>query len=154
MSMVEKHLGAVHTKFKLNFYRQIFGHFAEREATLTAIETVCVEVIHALKSPTVNEFAEFLRISQANAAYKVGKLVEKGYVKKVQSEKDKREFHVEVTDKFLEYYNLSSSFLKTMAARIEQRFASDDLDKLNEILEVISDELMPEVALRKNEYRF
>ena len=104
--MAAEYLGEVHTKFKLNFYRQIFKRFETREATLTALETFCVEAIYALKNPTVNRFAEFLQISQANAAYKVGKLVEKGYIHKVQSQNDKREFHLAVTDKFMNYYNM------------------------------------------------
>lgn len=134
-------------KFKLNFYRQIFKQFEQKEAKLTALETFCVEVIYALNHPTVNQFAEFLKISQANAAYKVGKLVEKGYIRKIQSEQDKREFYLEITDKFMEYYNVSTAFVKTIGERIGKRFSGADLDKLGEVLTIISDELMPEVPL-------
>ena len=145
--MIEEFLRQVHTKFKLNFYRQIFKRFEKREATLTALETFCVEAINALKSPTVNTFAEFLQISQANAAYKVGKLVSKGYIKKVQSETDKREFHLEVTDKFMNYYDISQTYMKTIAERIKQHFSEEDLVKLNLFLQIVSTELMPEVVL-------
>jgi len=145
--MIEDSLGRVHAKFRLNFYRQIFKRFEQKEGALTAIETFCIEVIHALSLPTVNQFAEFLQISQANAAYKVGKLVEKGYINKIQSKKDKREFHLEVTEKFLNYYNISSDFVKTVAERIYKRFSKIDLEKLEEFLNIISEELIPEVVL-------
>lgn len=145
--MIAEHLGEVYTKFKLNFYRQIFKRFEKREATLTAIETFCVEAIHALKFPTVNRFAEFLQISQSNAAYKVGKLVAKGYIEKVQSEHDKREFHLAVTNKFMDYYDLSTIYMKTIAERISQRFSEEELQKLDEILKIISEELMLEITL-------
>ena len=61
----------VYTKFKLHFYQEIFSRFQDREASLTTVETFCMEAIQALGSPTVNEFATFMRISPPNAAYTV-----------------------------------------------------------------------------------
>jgi DNA-binding MarR family transcriptional regulator len=148
--MIEELLNEVYTKFKLNFYRLIFKNFEKREATLTTMETFCVETIHALKTPTVNRFAEFLNISQANAAYKVAKLAEKGYINRIQSKTDKREFHLTVTDKFMDYYNISQSYVKTVAERINERFSEKDLKKLSQLLQTISLELMPEVALNSS----
>jgi DNA-binding MarR family transcriptional regulator len=95
----------VYSKFKLHFYQEIFRRFQDREASLTTMETFCVESIQALGSPTVNEFATFMRISTPNAAYKVNSLVDKGYIRKIRSEKDRREYHLEVTQKYLDYYN-------------------------------------------------
>ena len=68
----------IYTKFKLHFYREIFGNWTMREATLTTVETFCMEVIYAMKRPTINEFANFIKISQPNAAYKVNNLIRKG----------------------------------------------------------------------------
>ena len=87
----------VYTKFKLHFYKEIFQRFQSREASLTTVETFCVETIMALGRPTVNEFAGFMCISSPNAAYKVNSLIRKGYIRKVQSQVDRREFHLEVT---------------------------------------------------------
>ena len=96
----------VYTKFKLHFYKEIFQRFQTREASLTTVETFCMETILALGSPTVNEFASFMCISPPNAAYKVNSLVKKGYINKVQSEIDRREYHLEVTQKYIDYYNI------------------------------------------------
>ena len=49
----------VYTKFKLHFYREVLGLFQSREASLTTVETFCMESIQALGDPTVNEFASF-----------------------------------------------------------------------------------------------
>ena len=46
----------MYTKFKLHFYRSVFSSFQDREASLTTVETFCVEIINALGHPTVNEF--------------------------------------------------------------------------------------------------
>ena len=53
----------VYTKIKLQFYKEIFQRFQTREASLTTVETFCMETILALDRPTVNEFATFMCIS-------------------------------------------------------------------------------------------
>ncbi len=149
--MLEQAFNEVYTKFKLHFYQEIFRRFQDREASLTTVETFCMESIMALNSPTVNEFATFMRISPPNAAYKVNSLVKKGYIRKVQSPDDRREYHLEVTQKYIDYYNISSSYMAEVMERIVRRFPAEDCTKLEEILTVISRELMPEVTLSKPE---
>ena len=144
--MLEKLFVEVYTKFKLHFYQEIFERFQNREASLTTVETFAMETIQALDSPTINEFASFMRISPPNAAYKVNSLIRKGYVRKVQSREDKREYHLEVTRKYQDYYSISSSYIETVVGRMRQRFTPEDQAKLTEMLRVISTELMPEVT--------
>jgi DNA-binding MarR family transcriptional regulator len=136
----------VYTKFKLQFYRRIFGRFESREASLTAVETFCVEVIHALGAPTVGEFAKFIGISQANAAYKIQSLIRKGYVIKVQSSDDRREFYLHVSEKYLAYNRLNTKYVETVVQRIEEHFSPDEVRNFKHVLDVISAELMPEVS--------
>ena len=40
--LLEKDFNEVYTKFKLHFYRAVFGRFKRREATLTTVETFCM----------------------------------------------------------------------------------------------------------------
>ena len=139
----------VYTKFKLHFYRAVFGRFQKREASLTTVETFCMEIIMALGSPTINEFSSFVDISPPNAAYKVNSLIQKGYVRKVRSADDKREYHLEVTQKYIDYYNISYGYLNEVMDRIKERFSPEDTAKLEEMLSIVSDELMPEILLPK-----
>ena len=139
----------VYTKFKLHFYQEIFRRFQDREASLTTVETFCMETIQALDRPSINEFASFMSISAPNAAYKVNSLIKKGYLRKVQSEDDRREYHLEVTQKYIEYYNISSSYMVEVMDRVAERFSPEDCAKLEEILTVVSRELMPEVRLNQ-----
>ena len=143
--MLEESFNQVYTKFKLHFYRTVFSRFQNREASLTAVETFCMEVILALKEPTINEFASFVQISSPNAAYKINSLIQKGYVTKEQSPDDKREYHLSVTQKYFDYCNISQRYLTTVLDRVKERFPQEDVDKLEEMLGVISDELMPEL---------
>ena len=145
--MLEQAFFNVYTKFKLHFYQEIFRRFQDREASLTTVETFCMETIQALGTPTVNEFANFINISPPNAAYKVNSLVKKGYLTREQSDDDKREYHLCVTQKYNDYYNISYQYLSTVMDRIEKRFSQEDVARLEEILHVISSELMPEIPI-------
>ena len=145
--MLRKAFNTVYTKFKLHFYKEIFDRFQTREASLTTVETFCMETILALGRPTVNEFASFMNISSPNAAYKVNSLIKKGYINKVQSPDDRREYHLEVTQKYLDYYNISASYMVEVMDRIAARFSPEDCAKLEEMLTIVNQELMPEVDI-------
>ena len=148
--MPEQVFNEVYTKFKLHFYRSVFGRFQKREASLTTVENFCMEIIMALGKPTVNEFSSFVGISAPNAAYKINNLIQKGYIRKEQSETDKREYHLVVTQKYIDYYNISYGYLSTVMDRIKKRFPEEDVAKIEEMLSIISDELMPEIPLPKH----
>ena len=145
--MLEHKFSEVYAKFKLHFYMEIFQRFQSREASLTTVETFAMETIKALGEPTVNEFATFMRISSPNAAYKVNSLIKKGYVEKIRSEQDKREFHLRPTKKYMDYYNISQSYIHEVMGRLAARISSEECAKLEQLLTLLSGELMPEVSL-------
>lgn len=146
-AMLEQAFAEVYSKFKLHFYKKVFSRLQDREASLTTVESFCMEIIQALDGPTVNEFASFVQISPPNAAYKVNSLIQKGYLKKVRSKDDRREYHLKVTQKYFDYYNISYGYLSTVMGRIQQRFNEEDVTKLEQMLVIISKELMPEIIL-------
>ena len=129
-AMLDQAFEQVYTKFKLHFYQQVFGRFENREATLTTVETFCMEVIMALGNPTVAEFSNLMHLSTPNASYKINNLVKKGYVEKVQSSTDKREYHLHPTKKYIEYYSISYAYLQQVVDRAKKRFTPEDLQKL------------------------
>ena len=145
--MLQEAFNRVYMKFKLHFYQKVFEKLQDREASLTTVETFCMEIIYALGNPTVAEFAKIANISSPNAAYKINNLVKKGYLKKIQSKDDKREYHLEVTEKYLNYYNISYNYMETVMKRIEERFTSEELDILTRVLDIMDKELMPEIKL-------
>ncbi len=145
--MLQDDFAKVYMKFKLHFYQKVFERLQDREASLTTVETFCMEIIYALNNPTVAEFAKIANISSPNAAYKINNLVKKGYLRKVQSEQDRREYHLEVTEKYLDYYNISYNYMDTVMKRIEDRFEPEEKEMLGKILRVMDEELMPEIKL-------
>ena len=145
--MLEKSFAKIYTKFKMSLYSKVFNQDIDVEDSLSAIEVLCVELIYSMRKPNINEFASFARLSAPNAAYKVSSLVRKGYVRKVRSEQDKREYHLEVTDKYMETYGVTYDYIGTVMQRIRQRFSPEEVKELEEILGVIDTELMPEVKI-------
>ena len=126
--MLDQTFGQVYTKFKLHFYKQIFSRFEDREATLTTVESFCMEVIMALGEPTIAQFSHMMNLSTPNAAYKINSLVKKGYVERIRSTIDKREYRLRPTQKYIDYYNISIPLAPCME-RAKQRFGPDDLAK-------------------------
>ncbi len=147
LEMLEQTLTEVYTKFKIHFYQEMFKHLHSRETSLTTVELFCVEVIHALQNPTVAEFANFINVSSPNAAYKVNCLVKKGYIEKIQSRVDRREYHLKVTDKYFNYYNLSQRYVNEVVKRAEEYFEPEQIQILDGILKDMSHELMKDVAI-------
>ncbi len=144
--MLEKAIAELYEKLTLHFYRSIYDGFATQESSLTASETFFTEVIHALDRPTIKEVSEFLNVTQPNITYKVNKLVKKGYIDRIPSKADKREVYLEVTDKFFEYYNVKTAYLKLVISRAKQYFPDEDLEHFEYMLHTISAELMPEIT--------
>lgn len=144
--MIEESFSEVYKKFKIRYYQNVFAQAPNRELSLTTIEAFCAEIIGALDQPTINEFASFTNISSPNATYRVNSLIQKGYVEKVQSETDKREYHLRVTEKYYKYYNISQSYVDTVLKRVQNRCSREDIDAFDRVLTIMKDELMPEVG--------
>ncbi|MGN0306611.1 MAG: MarR family winged helix-turn-helix transcriptional regulator [Lachnospiraceae bacterium] len=145
--MLRESFTRVYSKFKLHFYQKVFERWKDREASLTTVETFCMEIINAAGEPTVNEFAKLANLSSPNAAYKVNNLVKKGYLEKVQSREDKREYHLRVTQKYLDYYNISYQYMDTVLKRMEERFSAEEIEILVRMLRIMDEELMSEIQI-------
>ena len=142
--MIDQSFIEVYDKFKLHFYRRVFDLVRERDGSLSAMEAFSLEVIRALGRPTVGQFADFLSISQSNATYKVNSLMKKGYLERENSTVDRREYHLVLSEKYYTYLSLLHSYEHTVMERIAKRFPEEDVAKFDEMLTIISSELMPE----------
>ena len=48
--------------------------------------------------------------------------MKKGYLEKLPSDQDKREYHLRATDKFRAYYGVNHAYIRTVMGRIRERF--------------------------------
>lgn len=151
--MLEENFISVYDKFKFQFYRKVFEAVRERDGSLSAMEAFSLEVIHMLNGPTIGRFADFLNISQSNATYKVNSLIKKGYLVRQNSESDRREYHLILSDKFYNYIGLLSNYEETIMNRIRERFSPEEVDRFDEMLGIIASELMPEADIAADKDR-
>ncbi len=135
--MLYEDLEAIYDKIKLEFYRRISEKLKDREGSLSATEMFSLEIIHTLVRPTIGEFAEFAGISLPGATYKVTSLIEKGYIKRVQSQTDKREYHLEFTDKYYGYAALDRDYLKKVTEKMNEVLTEQQLKELTEIISIV-----------------
>ena len=144
--MLDENFEKVYDKFKLQFYRKVFELVRERDGSLSAMEAFSLEVIKMLDCPTIGQFAEFLNISQSNATYKVNSLIRKGYLERENSTSDRREYHLVLSEKYYNYIGLLTSYQQVVMERVKERFPPDVIDRADKMLEIISEELMPECS--------
>ena len=142
--MLDENFEKVYDKFKLQFYRKVFELVRERDGSLSAMEAFSLEVIKMLDCPTIGQFADFLNISQSNATYKVNSLIKKGYLERENSQSDRREYHLVLSEKYYNYIGLLTSYQQVVMERVKERFPQDVIDRADKMLEIVSEELMPE----------
>ena len=128
-------------RLRLLSYRGLFRVLRERDSSLSAAEAYSVDVIYLLHGPTVKEFADCLGISQPNATYKINHLIQKGYVEKIPSQEDRREIHLHVTEKYMRYWNESSSTMHRAVNILEERFSKEEMAVFARMLETLADAL-------------
>lgn len=138
--MIREELKKVYSDFKLNFYKSIFAKLQEREGSLTATEAFSLDIIKLLDKPTIGQFARFINVPQSNATYKVASLIKKGYIKKDNSGEDKREFYLELTDKYYGYTRPEHEYLDMLMERISTRCSQEEIALLEKILKTVGTE--------------
>ena len=124
----------------MNFYHEVFDKKGKPQEALTTSEVFSMEVIYSLGRPTVNQFAKYLHLTSPNAAYKVNHLVQKGYLKKTQSQTDKRVYYLEPTEKYYSYYAINHSNVDRIFDGLAEHLTDDEWVVFEKILNVLGDE--------------
>jgi len=139
MIMLEKEFEKLYYKFRNNYCKNLFSSVNEDKDSLSPTESYCVEVIYLLNRPTVRQFANYVNISQPNATYRISNLIEKGYVRKVLSLNDRREYYLEVTDKFSKNYGMNASYNAELMSAIRENFTKEEIETMEKLLKKIND---------------
>ena len=126
--------GVMVKKFRLLSYRQLFSGFRKRAGDLSQLEMMSLHVVRLLGHPTISEFAEFFGISQPNATYKVKSLVKKGYLKKLKSPSDRREYRLAVDERYIQSNGENDPFLDSLAEQLQNRFTAEQIETANQVL--------------------
>jgi DNA-binding MarR family transcriptional regulator len=101
-----------------------------------------LQVIVRMKNPNLTELAAELGITKPTVTILVDKLVEKGYVSRVQSDEDRRTLHLHISTK--------GDKIRALREKVNNRIAKKIRSGLSESEVIILAELLRKIA--KNEH--
>lgn len=114
--------------WELEFYKEY-----EQEG-FTSRQIEYIDVIDRLENPNLGEIAKALNLSKPSVTAIVEKLTAKGYLKKFQSDEDRRSFHVHLSEKGKKLAQLHNETHKRIAELFEKNMDSKDLKTLVTLL--------------------
>jgi DNA-binding MarR family transcriptional regulator len=101
---------------------------------LSMRQVLYMEIIAKLERPTFSELAEKLGITKPSVTTLVRKLIRMGYVKKVQSDQDRRVYHIVLDEKGQQFTEMHANIHRLLAARLTENLNEVETQQLNEIL--------------------
>ena len=104
---------------------------------LTQQQLRYLQVIVRMKNPTLSELARELDLTKPTVTVLVDKLVEKGYVKRMKSDKDKRSMHLHIDKKGSKISILREKAYQRMAEKISSGLSETETAILTELLKKI-----------------
>lgn len=120
---------------RYNYYKRIAAAIGTRGESLSATECFCLEIILLMNEPTISEFAAFMNISLPNAHYRLQSLVEKGYIEKQVSTRDRRESYLAVTEKYRNFYGLNNKDNQSLVQGIHDHFSPEEVKQFHEMID-------------------
>jgi DNA-binding MarR family transcriptional regulator len=114
-------------------------HFNLKE--LTTVQMHYLEVISQLANPNVTELATEMQLTKPTVTVALDKLIQKGFVTKVQSDEDRRSSHLHLTKKGMQinqmHEHAHTQFVELMAEALEPA----ELEQLTALLEKLTTKL-------------
>lgn len=115
-------------------------HFQLQELTLTQMHYL--EAISTLGNPNITELAHELQITKPTVTVTIDKLIEKEYITKVQSDEDRRNSHLHLTDKGCRINAMHDYAHQHFSELIKEALTPNEIEQLITLLEkllVVSD---------------
>lgn len=106
----------------------------EREIELSMSEVHTLEAIDKSVGKTMGEVAKRLRITQGTLTVNINRLTNKGYVYRVQDEKDRRIYRLKLTDKSRSVLNTHEIFHGKMIDQLVSKLSLNEKELLVESL--------------------
>jgi DNA-binding MarR family transcriptional regulator len=96
-----------------------------------------LQVIFRMKNPTLTELARELDLTKPTVTVLADKLVEKGYIKRVKSDQDRRSMHLHIDKKGTKIEALREIAYERMAEKISSGLSETETAILTELLRKI-----------------
>lgn len=93
-----------------------------------------LDVIKRKGKPTLGEIAQELNFTKPSVTIMVNKLIKQGFVRKVQSEDDKRVYYVELTGRGKELVEIQLNVYLDFASGLEKVLDDSEVERLEGLL--------------------
>lgn len=120
--------------YKSNIFKEYFSNLSHRDIQY-------LEVIHKYKTITISELACSLEITKSAVTQNINKLIKNGYVNKTQSESDKRNYNLTLTENVNEYFLKNDKVLNKLYNDSLSGISSNEKKQLLKILEKINNSI-------------
>lgn len=128
----------IHNKFMDSFYK---SENKQKGNKITNSEGQYLDIIYSLKKITLTKFAEIANVTKPAATQIINKFINKGYVIKSVSEKDKRVCYIELTEQLKKTLKESYQKLNDIYNDCLSFLSEEEFEQLNHLLLKINDNL-------------
>lgn len=91
-----------------------------------------LELLHEQGQATVTEVSKQLHVTRATASVQINELIRAGIIAVVENEKDRRSFHVYITEQGQNKLNVARSDLAVMQGKLNRYYSSEMVKVLND----------------------
>lgn len=98
-----------------------------------------LDLISCTEKCTASGIAEMLHVSKSAVTVKVNELISLGLVKKVQSEKDKRVFYLEMEEAAEKMYESYDKALYTAIEKVKEQYSQEEIQNFCKILSTLQE---------------
>ncbi|MDR3574014.1 MAG: MarR family transcriptional regulator [Anaerolineaceae bacterium] len=104
---------------------------------LSMKQIIYLEMITRLEKPTFSDLAVRFNVTKPSVTAIIAKLIQKGYVRKIQSNDDRRNFYIVLTEKGQMVNEKHQNLHRRIAERLSQKLSLTELNQLQELLNKI-----------------
>jgi DNA-binding MarR family transcriptional regulator len=108
---------------------------------LTLSQMHYLEILNALENPNVTELATEMQLTKPTVTVALDKLIQKGYISKVQSDEDRRSSHLHLTKKGMLINQMHEHAHDQFAELMKESLEPEELEQLTILLEKLTAKL-------------
>lgn len=105
---------------------------------LTVAQMHYLEVLNALENPNITELATEMRLTKPTVTVAIDKLIQKGYIYKVQSDEDRRSSHLHLTKKGMLINQMHEHAHAQFAELMQESLEPVELEQLTLLLDKLT----------------
>jgi len=105
---------------------------------LTTAQMHYLEVINEMNNPNITELATEMQLTKPTVTVALDKLIQKGYVTKIQSDEDRRSSHLHLTKKGMQINQMHERAHAQFAELMQEALEPQELEELTVLLEKLT----------------